>query len=210
MYGISRGYGVEWLAEILETLRSTDFEVAKQTVRISFSAGVTQYPEDGNDIQTLYHQAASTIEEAKNRGGNCILPSNLKPLQSERSPRNKGVILLHQDSAFANSVMEALLTRSYEVRWLKDGKTALEALAEKSPLLHGEIILLEENLPGLNGLEILKHFKKDKIIQRSKVVWLSTATNQVEKALCLGCFDYINVPCNISAFMYRLRHCIEG
>ena len=76
--------------------------------------------------------------------------------------------------------------------------------------MHGDVILLEEYLPDLNGLEILKHLKKDKIIQRSKVVWLSRSANEVEKALCLGCFDYINVPCNISAFMYRLRHFIEG
>ncbi len=210
MYGISRGYGVEWLAEILEILRSTDFEVAKQTVHISFSAGVTQYPEDGSDIKTLYRQAASTIEKTKDRGGNCILSSNWESLQSHHLPLHKDVILLHQDSAFANSVMEALLTRSYRTHWFKDGKAALEALAGKSPSLHGEVILLEENLPDLNGLEILKHLNKNKIIQRSKVVWLSTATNEVEKALCLGCFDYINVPCNISAFMYRLRHFIGG
>ena len=116
MYGISRGNGVEWLAEILETLRSREFE-AEQTVRITFSAGVTQYPEDGSDIQTLYRQAASTMEKAKDRGGNCIVPSNWKPLQSERSPLHKDVILIHQDSVFANSIMEALLTRSYHVHW---------------------------------------------------------------------------------------------
>ncbi len=209
MYGISRGYGVEWLAEVLETLRSIEFE-AEKPVGITFSAGVTQYPEDGSDIQTLYRLAASTMERAKEYGGNCVLPSDSKPLQSRQSPLHKDVILLHQDSAFANSIMEALLTRSYHVHWLKDGKTALEVLGGKSLCLHSEVILLEENLPGLNGLEILQHFKKDKIIQRSKVVWLSTNTSEIEKALQWGCFDYINVPCNISAFMYRLRHFVEG
>ena len=210
MYGISRGYGVEWLAEVLETLRTIEFEVAQEVVNITFSAGVTQYPEDGSDIQTLYQNAASTMERAKEYGGNCILASDCKPLKSPQSPLHKDVILLHQDSAFANSIMEALLTRSYRVHWLKDGKKALEVLAGKSQYLHGEVILLEENLPGLNGLEILRHFKKDKIIQRSKVVWLSTATTEIEKALHLGCFDYINVPCNISAFMYRLRNFVQG
>jgi diguanylate cyclase (GGDEF)-like protein len=210
MYGISRGYGVEWLAEVLEILRSIEFEVAEQSIRISFTAGVTQYPEDGSDVQKLYRLAASTMEKAKDTGGNCIVPSSWKPLQSQQLPLHKDVILLHQDSAFANSIMEALLTRSYHVHWLKDGNAALEALAKKSHSLHGEVILLEENLPGSNGLEILKYFKKDKIIHRSKVVWLSTATSEVEKALCLGCFNYINVPCNISAFMYRLRHFVEG
>ncbi|MEA5596358.1 response regulator [Rivularia sp. UHCC 0363] len=210
MYGISRGYGVEWLAEILEMLRSIEFEFKEEKIHISFSSGVTQYPEDGSDIQTLYQSAASTMEKAKESGGNCILPFNWKPLLSDRLPVYKDVILLHQDSKFAHLIMEALLTRSYHVHWLKDGKTALKVLAEKSPSVHGGIILLEENLPGLDGLEILKHFKRDKVIQSSKVVWLSQTTGEVEKALCLGCFDYINVPCNISAFMYRLRHLWEG
>ncbi|MGF1674657.1 MAG: response regulator [Rivularia sp. (in: cyanobacteria)] len=210
MYGISRGYGVEWLAEILEMFRLIDFEVDRETIHISFSAGITQYPEDGTDIQTLYQSAASTMEKTKKFGGNCVLPSDWKPLQSHQLPLYKDVILLHQDCTFANLVMEALLTRSYHVHWLKDGKTALEMLGEKSPSIHSGIILLEENLPGLNGLEILKHFKRDKVIQRSKIVWLSQTTNEVEKALCLGCFDYVNVPCNISAFMYRLRYFLEG
>ncbi len=210
MYGISRGYGVEWLAEVLEILRSIEFEVEKEVVSITFSAGVTQYPEDGKDIQTLYQTAASTMERAKEYGGNCVLASDCQSLQSRQSPFHKDVILLHQDSAFANSIMEALLTRSYHVHWLKDGKTANKVLGGKSLSLRSEIILLEENLPGLNGLEILKHFKRDKVIQSSKVVWLSTTTTEIEKALCLGCFDYINVPCNIPAFMYRLRHLLEG
>ncbi|MEO1373728.1 MAG: response regulator, partial [Cyanobacteria bacterium J06635_10] len=158
MYGISRGYGVEWLAEVLEMLRSIEFEVAESsTINITFSAGVTQYPGDGKDIQTLYQCAASTMEKARECGGNCILPSDWQPLQSDQFPLHKDIILLHQDSTFANSIVEALLTRSYHIHWLKDGKAALEVLGEKSPSLNGEIILLEENLPGLNGLEILEH-----------------------------------------------------
>ncbi|BAY85248.1 response regulator receiver modulated diguanylate cyclase [Calothrix parasitica NIES-267] len=210
MYGISRGYGIEWLAEILEILRSTEFEINEQIVNLTFSAGVTQYPLDGRDIKTLYRSAASTMEKAKESGGNCIVPFDWKPLPSHQSTLHQDVILLHQDSAFADSIMKGLLTRGYHVHWLKDGKTALEALVEKNSSLHGEVILLEENLPGLNGLEILKHLKKHKFIQRSKVVWLSKTANEVEKALHLGCFDYINVPCKISAFMYRLRHFVEG
>jgi diguanylate cyclase (GGDEF)-like protein len=208
MYGISRGYGVEWLAEVLETLRSTKFEVAEQSLSITFSAGVAQYPEDGKDIQTLYQNAASTMEQAKKYGGNCVLPSDFKAVKSPISPPHKDVIMLHQDCAFANSIIEALLTRSYRVYWLKDGKQVLEVLEGKSSL-DGKVILLEENLPGLNGLEILKHFKQRQIIPKSKVIWLSTTTNEVEKALHLGCLDYVNVPCNISAFMYRLRHFVE-
>ena len=210
MYGMSRGYGVEWLAEVLEMLRLIEFEVAQETIHITFSAGVTQYPEDGRDIQTLFQSAASTMEKAKKSGGNCVLASDSQPLQSHEFPLHKDVILLYQDCAFANSIYQALLTRSYHAHWLKDGKTALQVLQEKSPTLDGGVILLEENLPILSGLEIVKHFKRNKVFQRYRVIWLSTTKSEAEKALRLGCLDYINVPCNISTFMYRLRYLLEG
>ncbi|AFY53546.1 diguanylate cyclase (GGDEF) domain-containing protein [Rivularia sp. PCC 7116] len=209
MYGINRGYGVEWLAEVLEIFRSTEFEFSQDSFPITFSAGVTQFPEDGTDIHMLYQSAASTMEKARDMGGNRILASNWKPLKSSQSLLYKDVILLHQNSEFASSIMDALLTRSYHVDWLKDGKSALEILAKTSSSLHGKVILLEENLPVFDGLEILKQLRANKVIQHSKVVWLSTTISQVEKALSWGCLDYINIPCNISSFMYRLRHLLE-
>jgi response regulator of citrate/malate metabolism len=54
-------------------------------------------------------------------------------------------------------------------------------------------------------MELLKHFKREKITQCAKVIWLAEESNEVEKAKNLGCVDYIDVPCNISAFMLRLR-----
>jgi CheY-like chemotaxis protein len=64
---------------------------------------------------------------------------------------------------------------------------------------------LEDNFPNLNGIELLKHFKRDKITQRSKIVWLSSDASMVEKAMSMGCFDYINLPCSIPALIHRLR-----
>lgn len=213
MYGIKRGDGVEWLAEILELLRQIEFTTCNsKIIHSTFSAGVTQYPEDGINIQTLYQTAGAILEKAIECGGNRVLPANWQPLRSHdcrQSPSHPSpvidVILIHQDSPFANSIMGALEMRGYHSYWLKDGKTALEVLAGNTPSLHGRVLLLEENLPLLNGLEIVKRFKRDKITQRSKVVWLSENLSQVENVLNLGCFDYINVPCKISAFMYRLR-----
>ena len=210
MYGITRGYGIEWLAEILEILRMIEFDAADTKLNISFSAGVSQYPEDGNTIQALYQSAALSMEQAILKEGNCIIPFNWKPLQSNELPVYKDVILIHHDCGFANSIMEALTTRSYHPHWFTDGKAALKLIAKKNPSMYGKIILVEDNLPDLSGLEVLKHLKRDKVIHKSKVIWLSNLKSEIDKALHLGCCDYINVPCNISAFMYRLRCLVEG
>jgi PleD family two-component response regulator len=172
-------------------------------MKVTFSAGVTQYPEDGKDLQALYQTAGEILEKTKDLEGNCILPATWKSMESQFPLMD--VILLYEDSPFATSIMAALSTRGYHAHWLKDGKTALDIFTENKPSLHAKAILVEENLPLLSGIEILKHFKREKITQRAKVIWLSEESGEVEKAKGLGCVDYIDVPCNISAFMLRLR-----
>jgi diguanylate cyclase (GGDEF)-like protein len=209
MYGITRRDCVEWLAEILELLRLAKFPISdSQFIHGTFSAGVTQYPDDGSEIRTLYQVAGTTLEKAQNHGGNCILPSSWKPLQTQPISIFD-VILLHQDSIFAKSLMDAVFTRGYHYRWLQEIDNVLETLAESNPSLHGKVILLDESFSKLGGLEILKQFKKDKVFQRSKVVWLSKQSSEVEEALSLGCCDYINIPCNLSAFMQRLNQILN-
>ncbi|BAZ13823.1 response regulator receiver modulated diguanylate cyclase [Calothrix sp. NIES-4071] len=208
MYGLSRGEGIDWLALVLESLRQIEFSVSdieENNIDISatFSAGVAQYPEDGKDIQSLYKQAVSVLEQAKVSGYR-VLPATWQPLKTHPLPL-LDVILLHRDSEFAHKIMGALEIRGYHAHWLQDGQRAL-SLAGNSPSLYGKVILLEDDLPNVNGLDLLKEFKRCKVMQRTKVLWLATQTHYVETALKLGCFDYINVPCNVSAFMHRLRH----
>ncbi len=209
MYGLSRGEAIDWLALVLELLRQIEFssniEDNQNNILTTFSASVAQYPEDGKDIQSLYKQAVSVLEQAKVSGCR-VLSATWQPLKTHPLPL-LDVILLHRDSEFAHQIMGALQIRGYHAHWLQDGQRAL-SLAGNSPSLYGKLILLEDNLPSVNGLDLLKEFKRSKVIQRTKVLWLATQTRYVETALNLGCFDYINVPCNVSAFMHRLRQCL--
>ncbi len=203
MYGMNRSDGVEWLAEVLETLREIEFETSEGTsIYTTFSAGITQYPEDGKDLQSLYKIATVTLENAKKIGGNRVLPATWQAIESQSF---FNVLLLHQDLGFASSILDAMKTRGYHIHWLQDGKTAINLVSGQNPSLQAEIILLEDSLPNLSGIELLKHFKRDKITQRSKVIWLSSDASMVEKAMSLGCFDYINLPCSIPALIHRLR-----
>ncbi len=207
MYGMTRSDGVEWLAQILELQRQTELKIPDaEPMAMTFSAGVTQYPEDGGDIQTLYQAAGATLEKAKLEGDR-ILSSQWRSRISQPFPLIDA-ILIHQDSPFAASILQALKTRGYHTRHLQDENTTLEALCGNNPM-QGRVILLGE-LPQQQGLSILKNFKRDKITQRSRVVWLAGELSEVEQAMILGCFDYINVPCNISAFMNRLRQALES
>lgn len=76
MYGMTRDDGARRLEEVLETLRLEEF-VAPDSARfrVTFSAGVAQYPEDGTEIEELYRVAEQALDQAKSSGRDRVLPA---------------------------------------------------------------------------------------------------------------------------------------
>ncbi len=69
LYGMNREDGVQRLTKVLETLRQEEFVAPNYTkFRVTFSAGVAQYPEDGADLQLLYKSADTALYQAKAAG----------------------------------------------------------------------------------------------------------------------------------------------
>ena len=86
----------------------------------------------------------------------------------------------------------------------ENGQIALDILEETTP----DIILLDINLPGINGLELARKFKAD---DRLAPVPLIATTAQVlvgdrERCLEAGCDDYLPQPLDIR----RLREVIRA
>jgi diguanylate cyclase (GGDEF)-like protein len=66
IYGMTRQDGVSWLQEILKMLPPIVVPDTHQaSVQITFSAGVVQYPENGETVQALYQAASVILEQVK-------------------------------------------------------------------------------------------------------------------------------------------------
>jgi diguanylate cyclase (GGDEF)-like protein len=66
MYGMTRDEGVQRLNHVLQQLQQQALMVeAERPLQITFSAGVAQYPDDGQDLRTLYRAADSALCHAK-------------------------------------------------------------------------------------------------------------------------------------------------
>ncbi|UBF30371.1 response regulator (plasmid) [Kovacikia minuta CCNUW1] len=77
---MTRQDGVKWLTRVLASLRQIEFCTTDGTlIRTTFSAGVSQYPDDGTQLQSLYQQAVAAMEFAENEGGDRVLP--VRPLR---------------------------------------------------------------------------------------------------------------------------------
>jgi diguanylate cyclase (GGDEF)-like protein len=73
MYGMNAENGVKRLAETLARFEEEEFTGSKGTLRVSFSAGVAEYPLDGDDLGTVSRMADNALYRAKETGRGRVL-----------------------------------------------------------------------------------------------------------------------------------------
>jgi DNA-binding NtrC family response regulator len=99
-------------------------------------------------------------------------------------------ILIVDDEPLIIEVLAEHFRTSYEVETASSGTEALAAVLRQRP----DLVLLDINMPRMNGLEVLKDVKK---IDDSIAVIVVTANEQVEvaaDALKNGIFGYVPKP----------------
>jgi diguanylate cyclase (GGDEF)-like protein len=76
-YGLTQRDGVVWLTELQEKFRALEFTAPSgDRAHATFSAGVVEYPGDGQDVSMLYWSADATLAQAKKAGGDRVLPAS--------------------------------------------------------------------------------------------------------------------------------------
>lgn len=114
-------------------------------------------------------------------------------------------ILLVDDDSITNFLNESLIKElkiAREINVASDGKEALNFIKEnwnsKGNYCDGKLILLDINMPVMDGFEFLEQFDKLPIGNRVKVVLLTTSSNKkdIEKAKDYNVHDYILKPLN--------------
>lgn len=86
-------------------------------------------------------------------------------------------------------IMEGL---GYQVMEAEDGQKALEQVAKQIP----EVILLDWNMPVMNGLEFLIAFRKSPQHENTKVIFCTTENDmsKIQEAITSGANEYVMKP----------------
>ncbi len=93
-----------------------------------------------------------------------------------------------------------------------DGKTALDfvfcrgAYADRSPDAE-VLVLLDINMPGIDGIEVLRQIKSDPRTKRIPVLMLTSTENPREMSRCYeyGCNSYITKSVDDRAFIKAVK-----
>ena len=97
---------------------------------------------------------------------------------------------------------------SNEIVHFDSGQPALDYLFSDEVRANGPmLILLDLNLPDMQGTDILAEVKKDDRLKRAPVVVLTTTDDKTEIQRCydLGCNVYITKPVDYESFAGAIR-----
>jgi diguanylate cyclase (GGDEF)-like protein len=117
---------------------------------------------------------------------------------------DKMVILVVDDMATNVFALEAILEELYEIKTATSGEEALE-LAIKQPI--PDLILLDVEMPGMNGYEVCKKLKSDSKTVDIPVIFVTSndETAQEEEGLLLGAVDYVTKPIRPAIVKARIK-----
>jgi two-component system chemotaxis response regulator CheY len=101
-------------------------------------------------------------------------------------------ILVVDDSKLLHRMFEMML-RQFPLVHAYDGREGLDLLAEHKDV---DLILLDVNMPRMNGIEFLATLKKDQALSGIPVVVVTTegAEKDAERALAAGASAYVKKP----------------
>ncbi|MBV8949615.1 MAG: diguanylate cyclase [Actinobacteria bacterium] len=117
-------------------------------------------------------------------------------------------VLVAEDSLVVRAVVrQHLEEHGYSVVEADNGEAAIEICRESPP----DIVLLDIEMPGLNGHEVLKILKSDPVLGNVPVVFLTgrTHTGDVVEGLRLGAHDYLKKPFEVTELIARVNAAVR-
>ena len=110
------------------------------------------------------------------------------------------------DSRSIRMILGKMLTElGYQVAQAANGKEALTAVEQDAELF--SLILVDWNMPEMNGLEFVKNFRANDRFSSVPLVMVTTETelSQVEHALAAGANEYVMKPFTKEVISDKLR-----
>jgi DNA-binding response OmpR family regulator len=117
--------------------------------------------------------------------------------------RVRSIIIVEDDEDIADSIRYNLEREGFRVRVTVTGEEALNLILGGPPSL----ILLDLNLPGMNGFEICRRLRAESATAKVPILMLTARADETDKVLGLnmGADDYITKPFSMRELVARVN-----
>ncbi len=128
--------------------------------------------------------------------------------KSKKQSTRAKILVVDDEQDFVITIQHHLEWAQYEVVTAVNGKEGLEKAASEKP----DLILLDTNMPVMNGHETLEQLGKNPDLSKIPVIMVTAACemDDIAAASSYGIADYIAKPFDFSDLKEKISAAIEG
>ena len=159
--------------------------------------------------KAVFH-AENLLCRAKNRKNTVVTDSAEKAASSEKSQEiTRPQLLIVDDSGMNRAILTEILGTDYRILEAENGKVCLEQIQQHRGDI--AIVLLDINMPVMDGYEVLRAMNADHSIEDLPVIMISSedTDDAVRRAYELGASDYISRPFDAKLVYRRVFNTIK-
>jgi len=118
---------------------------------------------------------------------------------------HRPVILVADDSEDIRNLFGVMLKKNYEVKFAANSDETFAA-ADTDPL--PDLILLDVEMPSLNGYEVCARLKANPVLSHIPVIFVTSRTDPKDQArgLMAGAVDYVTKPISAPIVLLRVKN----
>ena len=115
-------------------------------------------------------------------------------------PTGPQVLVVEDEPAIADILVAYLRREGFRTQCAGDGQTGLAVFAQEKP----DLVLLDIHLPGMDGIDVLKHVRAE---DDTPVIMVTALADDVDKLLALrmGADDYVVKPYSPPEVVARVK-----
>jgi putative two-component system response regulator len=210
-----------------EAIADHNIHCRSQQFRVTVSIGIAEVCE-GEDSEMLIRRADAALYRSKSNGrnrtyyctGNAFEPAitdeehpvrefgssdAIATVEVNKSIHQKKIAIIDDEPHVVALVRKYLRDVGYEnFVTVTDSSLAMTTLRSEKP----DLVLLDIRMPNVNGLDILKEIREDRLLHSIPVLVFMSATDMDTKvaSLELGANDYCEKPLHFGELQIRVRN----
>ncbi len=128
--------------------------------------------------------------------------------KSKKKTSRARVLVVDDESDIVSTIQYRLKFCEFDVITASNGKEGLEKAANEKP----DIILLDINMPVMDGHEMLERLKSRPDLKDTPVIMLTAYSDgkDIAKAADLGIADYVTKPFDFTELMEKISNALEN
>jgi DNA-binding NtrC family response regulator len=119
----------------------------------------------------------------------------------DKQQRAFKVLLVDDEDIFREATARQLTVRGFIVLTVASGEAAIEQVNSDPP----EVVVLDQEMPGMHGSETFIAIKKINPLIEVIMLTGNTSVDNAIELMQLGTFDYLMKPINIDELLYKIE-----